>query len=83
MFFSKTFLTLATIFGSALLTSAFEFKQIPFKTESGYDAQGFHILQNDAIEGYSVRIKKPESCEDGVQVNNSKTMYNSLFYLHT
>ncbi|KAI8876330.1 peptidase S10, serine carboxypeptidase [Backusella circina FSU 941] len=67
MLLSKKILTLATVFGSALLTSAFDAKQVSFKTELNYDTQGFHTLQNDAIEGYSVRIKQPKSCEDGIQ----------------
>lgn len=30
--------------------------------------QGYRVLANERVKGYSVRIKEPKSCEQGVQV---------------
>jgi cathepsin A (carboxypeptidase C) len=67
MLLTKKFAGLLGVFGSVLIVQAFNAPQHVFT--SNVDTQGFRILQNDVIDGYSVRIKQPESCEEGVQVN--------------
>jgi hypothetical protein len=70
MFISKKLLALVTGFGTLVLTNAVNPMQVVLKNLE-YENQGYRILQNKNVEGYSVRIKNTlKSCEDGVQVNN-------------
>lgn len=67
---STKLLTLVTAgLGSfvTLTNAAFSPMQVTLKNME-YHNQGFRTLENKNVEGYSVRIKQPKSCEDGVQV---------------
>ncbi|GAA5815666.1 hypothetical protein MFLAVUS_009179 [Mucor flavus] len=66
MLFSKKILAFAVGLGSLVLTNAISPMQVSLKHKE-YETQGYRILQNKNVEGYSVRIKQPKSCEEGVQ----------------
>lgn len=68
MLFSKKILALATGLGSLVLTHALTPLQVTMRHVE-YEQLGFRILQSKNVEGYSVRIKEPKSCEEGVQVS--------------
>lgn len=67
MLFSKKILAFAVGLGSLVITNAISPMQVSLKHKE-YETQGYRILQNKNVEGYSVRIKQPKSCEEGVQV---------------
>lgn len=67
MLISKKILALAVGLGSLVLTNALTPMQVSMK-HLEYEQLGFRILRNKNVEGYSVRIKEPKSCEEGVQV---------------
>jgi cathepsin A (carboxypeptidase C) len=37
-----------------------------------YETQGYRVLSNKNVEGYTVRVKQPTSCENNTQVNNQQ-----------
>ncbi|KAI8968842.1 Alpha/Beta hydrolase protein [Mycotypha africana] len=60
--------SLAVLASSLFLSTAFALTKDQIALQHAvYKAQGYHILQNQNVEGYSVRIKQPQSCEEGVQ----------------
>jgi cathepsin A (carboxypeptidase C) len=67
MLISTKLLTLVTSLGSFVLANSFIPMQVALKNME-YESQGFRILENKNVEGYSVRIKQPKSCEGGIQV---------------
>lgn len=67
MLISKKILALAAGFGSMVLTHALTPMQVSMR-HLEYEQLGFRILRNNNVEGYSVRVKEPKSCEEGVQV---------------
>lgn len=36
-----------------------------------YETQGYRVLSNENVDGYTVRIKQPKSCEENIQVNST------------
>lgn len=78
MLISKKSLTLLAGFGSLILTNALNPMQVVMKNLE-YESQGYRILENKNVQGYSVRVKNtPKSCEDGVQVINHTSVCPKL-----
>ncbi|KAI9261698.1 Alpha/Beta hydrolase protein [Sporodiniella umbellata] len=52
---------------------------VPFflSTIKKYEAQGYRVLSSKYIEGYTVRIKQPTSCEDSVQYSGYIDKYDT------
>ena len=68
MLISKSLFALTSSLSLLFTASAYiPAQQVPLKIAE-YDTQGFSVLTSDKVEGYSVRIKQPKSCEEGVQV---------------
>ncbi|KAG2209772.1 hypothetical protein INT47_001920 [Mucor saturninus] len=66
MLISKKILAFAAGLGSLVLTHALTPMQVTMRHVE-YEQLGFRILKSNNVEGYSVRIKEPKSCEEGVQ----------------
>lgn len=71
MLISNKVLAWAIGLGSFALTHALSPMQVAMQHRE-QEAQGFRILQNENVQGYSVRVKQPKSCEKGVQVKKEK-----------
>jgi hypothetical protein len=67
MFFSRKLLAVAAGFSTFMAAQALSTLEVVMKNAE-YAAQGFDILTHPDVDGYSVRIKQPKSCEEGVQV---------------
>ncbi|KAI8369176.1 Alpha/Beta hydrolase protein [Choanephora cucurbitarum] len=67
MLISKSLFALTSSLSLLFTASAYiPAQQVPLKIAE-YDTQGFSVLTSDKVEGYSVRVKQPKSCEEGVQ----------------
>lgn len=81
MLFSKKILAFAVGLGSLVLANAISPMQVSLKHKE-YETQGYRILQNKNVQGYSVRIKQPKSCEEGVQVKKKEIIpFWRVFFL--
>lgn len=67
MLISKTLLTWAVGFGVAAVTQALTPMQVTFQNEK-YKQEGFQVFSSSTVEGYSLRLKQPKTCEPGIQV---------------
>lgn len=71
MLFNKKFVSIATSFffaATAASVDAYQFSPQVALQNARYESQGFRILSSEHVDNYSIRIKQPKSCEDGVQV---------------
>jgi hypothetical protein len=78
MLISRKLLTVAAGFSALMAVQALNSLEVVMKNAE-YAAQGFNILSRPDVEGYSVRIKQPKSCEEGIQVNICSN-YNRYSY---
>lgn len=67
MFLSRKLLTITAGLGAFIAVQALNSLEVIMKNAE-YASQGFNILSRSDVDGYSVRIKQPKSCEEGVQV---------------